>query len=195
MYGFPIRPMDVDIAYAASANTRAPLFLALRVRVPLPFGGHIHLAAPRLYQLFCPVTKVLRGPFMPDCTQEDPILTGCYGLPSPNDPDPPWGLPLCDPMHEVLLTWSRPKDRPLPANLSLATRKDIYALEVDEPIFMSIRVRVPTETPRPRSENTFRIRLLDESKIIFDGRLNEFGNDVVNEPRVQDVSLWWDAAW
>jgi len=198
-YGFPIRPMDVDIAYAASASTRAPLFLALRVRVPLPYGGHIHLAAPRLYQLYCPVTKVLHGPFKPDCTQDDPILTGCYGLPSPGDPNPPWGLPLCDPLHEVLLTFPKQEgfqeesEAADPNNL-LVQPEDIYAMLVGDSIFLSLDVQVPEETPSPRIENVFRVRLMDESKLTLDGKLNEFGGEVRDMPRVEGFKLWWTRA-
>lgn len=185
---FPVRPMEVDIAYAATASTLVPLFLAMKVRMPLPFNGHVHLAAPRLYQLFCPVVKVLQGPMMPDCTQTDPVLTGCWGLPSPSDLDPPFGLPLCDPLHEVLLTFTKPEGE------ESADPRDAYVLKAGDSVLLSLEARVPASTPYPRTENVFRVRLMDESKATLDGKLNEFGAEVIDTPRLQDFRLWWTSA-
>merc|ERR1740121_698678 len=82
---------------------------------------------------------------------------------------------------------------PIP-NASLATEEDIYVLLSGSELFLSVQVRVAAVTPRPRVENTFRLRLLNENKVIIDGKLNEFGDEVVNEPRVQDFQLWWRTA-
>lgn len=186
---FPIIPMDANVAYAATAGTRVPIFLAIRVRVNVPYGGLIHFAAPRLYQLFCPVTKVLNGPFKPACSQDDPtILTGCWGLPSPNDPNPPFGLPLCYPTSELLLVFTR-EAAGLASNSS-----EVYAMKSGDSLFLSLEVRVPMSTPTPRTENVFRIRLLDENKIQLDGKLTEFGAQVSEVPRAEDFKLWWTRA-
>jgi len=216
---FPIRPMTANVYFPALSGSKLPLFLNVRMRYALPMGGHIHVAGPRLYQMHCPITKVIAGPAQrPVCTNEDPILSGCWGLPKPTDPNPPFGMPLCDPLHEMLLTYevldayttpappvgpttqapmsladyTQVSNAPAPPVMALATRTaNGYAVQAGEELLLALDVRVPLETPQPRSENVFRIRILDPSKVAMDGKLNNYGPQVREKPLVQDFNLWW----
>merc|ERR1719498_2021521 len=58
-------------------------------------------------------------------------------------------------------------------------------------MLVALQVQVPMQTPTPRSENIWRIRILDEAKIALDGRLNEYGDVVRQVPVVDELRIWW----
>merc|ERR1719409_1172351 len=73
---FPVRPMNAGISLIAIAGSKVTLFFSVLFRYALPWGGHVHLAAPKTYKLFCPVTKVLSGlgGRAPMCSETNPVL-------------------------------------------------------------------------------------------------------------------------
>mmetsp|Transcript_30231 Transcript_30231/g.100108 ORF Transcript_30231/g.100108 Transcript_30231/m.100108 type:complete len:362 (+) Transcript_30231:4601-5686(+) len=161
---------------------------------PCPTTGTSTLRLRVFTSFFCPVIKMFHGPSeKPTCTQSDPILTGCWGLPSPLDPNPPIGLPLCDPAHELLLTFPKAGSN-AKTNAQQNTSSSPYVMLAGDSLFISLEVRVPLETPSPRAENVFRVRVLDESKLTLDGKLNEFGGEVRDMPRVENFKIWWTRA-
>jgi len=125
---FPVRPLTAAINLIAIASSRVTLFLSVFFRYPLPWGGHVHVAAPKTYRLFCPITKVLSGlgGKAPVCREKDPLLAGCWGLPPSDLPDGAApqriAIPQCDPRHEILLTF------PLPSTTSTTTGEPLTTL-------------------------------------------------------------------
>jgi len=188
---FRISPMDVTLSYAAIGGTEVTLFLTMVIRYALPWGGHVHIAGPKLYQINCPVTKVLSGPPAPDCSSEDPYLAGCWGLPGPEE-EAVEDMPMCDPLHELLLTFR--KHTNTSDEKRLQYQQNDFAMAPASKIFMTLNIRVPLNTPMPRSENVFRIRVLDENKIAIDGKLNKYGLSIRNWPIVHDFKLWWSTS-
>jgi len=181
---FPISNMQVDAKYPGVSGTKVPMFLALVIRYELPWGGYIHLAAPRTYQTICPITKVLTAPegvIIPECLYNDPLLNGCYGLPLVGDPNADPLLPLCDPKHEVLLHFKKPEGVP---NSSMA-------VAANSSILWSITLQVPIQTPRPRSSNVFRLRTLDGNKVPMDGNLWLPGQIIRSVPVAYDFQIWF----
>merc|ERR1719453_1880500 len=83
--------MTTSLNYVAIAGSKVTLFFSALFRYAMPWGGHVHLAAPMTYKVKCPVTKVLSMDIAgaeldylkeaPLCTQEDPLLAGCWGIP------------------------------------------------------------------------------------------------------------------
>eukprot|EP00927_Polykrikos_kofoidii_P032633 TRINITY_DN27739_c0_g1_i1.p1 TRINITY_DN27739_c0_g1~~TRINITY_DN27739_c0_g1_i1.p1 ORF type:complete len:2646 (-),score=257.87 TRINITY_DN27739_c0_g1_i1:120-7187(-) len=183
LVGFPVMPMEVTVAYATLSNSVVPLFVRLIVRFGLAWGGHVHIAAPRTYKIFCPVNKVLAGPLVPDCTHDDPVLTDCWNLPAVGDP-PKLGFPPCDPMHEVLLSFNA---------VSNSTASQ-FAVDPGTTLLFAMNTMVPAETPRPRSDNVFRVQVLDPNRIPEDGRLNIYAAEVRKSPRVGGFKIWWTRA-
>lgn len=192
---FPITPMPVTIRYTGVAGAEVPLFMALQIRYPLEWGGHLHIAAPLLYQILCPIDKILLAPDdfrLPNCTHEDPVLNGCFGLPIVGDPDPNPLLPLCDPLHEIILTF----ELPWWGNLDPEEFPDLppiapVALQGGTELLWSITVKVPDSTPKVRSNNVFRVRVMDANKVAVDGNLWLPGEEVRTIPRVQDFKIWF----
>jgi len=193
--GFPVTPMPVTIRYTGVAGAEVPLFLALQVRYPLEWGGHIHIAAPLEYQIRCPISKVLLAPDdfrIPNCTHTDPVLNGCFGLPLVGSSDPNPLLPLCDPLHEILLTFEMPWWSTLdPEDFPTLEPIPRYALEGSTELLWSITVKVPDNTPKIRSNNVFRVRVMDANKVAVDGNLWLPGETVRTIPRVQDFKIWF----
>eukprot|EP00930_Biecheleria_cincta_P034426 TRINITY_DN23798_c0_g1_i1.p1 TRINITY_DN23798_c0_g1~~TRINITY_DN23798_c0_g1_i1.p1 ORF type:complete len:3571 (-),score=339.86 TRINITY_DN23798_c0_g1_i1:50-9406(-) len=181
---FPISNMQVTAKYPGVAGTRVPMFLALVVRYAIPWGGYIHLAAPRTYQTICPITKVLTAPegvVVPECVYDDPLLNGCYGLPLVGDPEADPLLPQCDPKHEILLYFKKPE----------GVDSNTLAIAPNSSILWSIDVLVPMSTPRPRSSNVFRLRTLDANKVPVDGNLWLPGQTVRAVPVAGDFQIWF----
>lgn len=181
---FPISNMQVTAKYPGVSGTIVPMFLALVIRYPIPWGGYIHLAAPRTYQSICPITKVLTAPegtIIPECLYNDPLLNGCYGLPQVGDPKADPLLPLCDPKHEILLHFKKPEDG----------SDSSVALAANSSILWSIDVQVPVRTPRPRSSNVFRVRTLDANKVPMDGNLWLPGQSVRTVPVAGEFQIWF----
>jgi hypothetical protein len=215
---FPVRQMTASLSMLAIAGVRVTAFLSVFFRYPLPWGGHVHIVAPKTYQLFCPVLQVLSGlteDQKPTCSETDPLLAGCWGLPSVDDPSAAVvGIPNCDPRHELLLTF------PLPTTTTSSTQQvvttlfawsafgqqtttttttttigiPLYALPAGSSMLLALEARVPMETPAPRSENIFKIRILDAGKVTIDGKVNQYGETVRKVPKVDDFSLWWNSA-
>ncbi|CAE8626840.1 unnamed protein product [Polarella glacialis] len=179
---YPIKQMQVSAQYPGVAGTIVPMFIALKILFPIPWGGYMHISAPLLYKVLCPVTKLLLGDLKPNCTNKDPILNGCFGLPLVTDDDPNWRLPLCDPEHEVLLQFERPAGK---------AGETEYAIPADTNLLWSISVKVPMLTPTPRSNNVFRFRLLDPNKIPFDGNLDMPGQLINTVPVARNFEMWF----
>lgn len=201
--GFPVSQMVVSVQFASTAGSVVPMFVAMTVRYGLSWGAYIHIAAPRTYQIHCPVTKVLAGPeFIPECLEEDPLLTGCFGLPAVGEGDPESGLPECDPRHEILLYFKlstsstvQPTTTQTPnATLTTLAALKYYALDPGITILLVLTVKVPQETPRPMTDNFFRLRSLDPNKIPEDGKLNIIGPEVRLSPQVENFRIWWNRA-
>jgi len=201
---FPIAHMDASMSYAAISGVRVAAFLRVVIRYELAWGFHLHVAAPRTYKLYCPVTKVLAGLDQPpECSTTDPILAGCWGLPLPGDPQAAaLGLPVCYPEHEVVLTFQRPPLPNPPASLNASMKQaflnEAYDEQTTTPVMppggaflLAMELQVPPTTPVPRLENMFRIRILDESKNAVDAKLNLYGPNIVHVPIVENFRLWW----
>lgn len=201
---FPVIHMQALIAYAAISGVRASAFTRLVIRYELEWGYHLHIAGPRTYKLYCPVTKVLTGlESPPACKEEDPLLAGCWGLPPVGDPRAKaLGLPVCDPQHELLLTFNRPPLPEPPPGLNQSAKEaflagaeaELNGRPVVPPgggILMALELQVPMETPTPRKENVFQFRILDMSKNVVDGKLNAYGPNVIDRPIVSNLKLWW----
>lgn len=184
---FPVIPMFVDVSYSALSNSTVPLFLTVTIRYDLEWGGAIHFAAPRSYRLNCPA-QVVSGELEPDCTSSHPVLTGCFGLPLPGEPNPN-NMEVCEPDHEMLLTYPEP----FYDNTSGLEPPPQYAIEAGTTLLFSIDAYVPVETPE-FIENVFRVRILDSASIPVDGNLNTRGNTVREEPQVGDFGLWWQSS-
>eukprot|EP00933_Yihiella_yeosuensis_P033298 TRINITY_DN27033_c0_g1_i1.p1 TRINITY_DN27033_c0_g1~~TRINITY_DN27033_c0_g1_i1.p1 ORF type:complete len:1449 (+),score=239.76 TRINITY_DN27033_c0_g1_i1:458-4348(+) len=180
---FPVVQMQAVANYPGIAGSIIPMFIATRVIHPIPWGGFIHLAGPLTYRILCPITKMLLGDVRPNCTHEDPLLNGCFGLPLANSPDIPFGVPGCQPEHEVLLSFQRP-----PNNPDVAARK--YAIEAGTNLLFSMDIAIPMVTPR-KADNVFRIRALDPNKASIDGNLNIPGQGVRTVPVAEDFSIWF----
>jgi len=58
-------------------------------------------------------------------------------------------------------------------------------------MLLALQVEVPMETPTPRSANVWRVRLLDESKVAMDGKLNGYGDVIRQVPIVNQFRIWW----
>jgi len=194
---FPVSNMQVTNRYTGVAGAEVPMFLAFTLRYPLAWGGNIHIAGPLLYQIRCPISLVLLAPdnfHMPNCTHEDSVLNGCFGLPIVGDPNPNPALPLCDPLHEILLTW----ELPWWAQADQDGDGDdgdsdfgMWALQSGDEFLWSLTIQVPFNTPTPRSSNVFRVRVMDANKVAIDGNLWLPGQEVRTIPRVQDFKIWF----
>ncbi|CAE7200134.1 unnamed protein product [Symbiodinium sp. CCMP2592] len=194
---FPVSNMQVTNRYTGVAGAEVPMFLAFTLRYPLAWGGNIHIAGPLLYQIRCPISLVLLAPdnfHMPNCTHEDTVLNGCFGLPIVGDPNPNPALPLCDPLHEILLTW----ELPWWAQAGQDGDGDdgdsdfgMWALQAGDEFLWSLTIQVPFNTPTPRSSNVFRVRVMDANKVAIDGNLWLPGQEVRTIPRVQDFKIWF----
>jgi hypothetical protein len=184
---FPVTSMLAAVSYSAIGGTVVPMFVSLSMRYPMPWNGYLHIAGPRTYQLICPVQQVLAPrdfpipPDWPSCTSSDPVLAGCLGLPAPGDPEVLQGLPACDPLHELLLRFDR-----------IDGNNNTYAISAGTSVLLALDGRVPLETPFPRSQNVFRVRVLDENKLPVDGMLNYYTSEVRQEPRVQNFQMWFE---
>lgn len=54
------------------------VLLHVDLRIPIPVGGSLYIAAPPAYKLACPVTAVVFGPtYRPLCIQYHPVIVGC----------------------------------------------------------------------------------------------------------------------
>jgi len=58
-------------------------------------------------------------------------------------------------------------------------------------MLLALTVEVPMETPTPRSANVWRVRVLDESKVTMDGKLNGYGDIIRQVPIVNQFRIWW----
>lgn len=202
---FPVTPFAVSVMYAAISGAKVPMFLSVQIRFGMQWGGYLHVAAPRTYQILCPVQKILSGAMMPECISEDPLLHGCIGLPLPGTPEDPdmIGLPYCHPAHEILLWFPRattttliPADA-VPVGVTTTAEPVVdapYAIDPGTTLSMSLDILVPEMTPRPRSDNIIRVRALDANKIAEDGKLNVEGGLIRGSPRVTNFKMWWTKA-
>jgi hypothetical protein len=226
MNPFPVRPMNAGVSLTAIAGSEVTLFLSVFFRYPLPWKGRVHVAAPKTYRIHCPVVKVLSGldGQAPECSEDDPLLAGCWGLPEvTDDPNPELiGIPNCDPRHEILLTFPLPSTTTTTTGEPLTTLPPwaqmydtttevvfwdggttmtttmtttsalaLYALDAGSSMLLALTVEVPMETPTPREENIWRIRVLDASKTSLDGKLNIYGDQIRQVPVVDDFRIWW----
>jgi len=66
-----------------------------------------------------------------------------------------------------------------------------YALPAGSSFLLAVECEVPMKTPSPRSENIWKIRVLDGSKTSLDGKLNMPGNEIRLVPVVDDFRIWW----
>jgi hypothetical protein len=220
---FPVRQMEASVNLLAIGGSTVSLFLAVAFGYNLPWGGYVHLAAPKTYELSCPIEKVLSltgdSGVEPECLDDDPLLQGCWGLPPVNDTSgkgPP--IPGCNPKHEILLRFPPPTTTvtttafPLTTEVpewmrlgiittlgpeTTTTTEDLgpkYAIPKGSSLLAAFQTKVPQVTPTPFTENRFRIKVLDASKISIDGKLNENGPEVRHAPVVDDFSLWWTKA-
>eukprot|EP00931_Biecheleriopsis_adriatica_P048501 TRINITY_DN28018_c0_g1_i1.p1 TRINITY_DN28018_c0_g1~~TRINITY_DN28018_c0_g1_i1.p1 ORF type:complete len:3899 (-),score=525.31 TRINITY_DN28018_c0_g1_i1:23-11719(-) len=188
---FPISSMEVTPLYTGVAGTSVPMFIALQIRYDIPWGGYIHLSAPLTYKIRCPITKVLLAPdffVLPTCTNNDPILNGCFGLPTVGDADANPLFPLCEPEHEVLLIFEKPD--PEETDISPESLPAV-ALEGGASVLWSIDIQVADQTPQPRSSNIFRIRTLDPNKVPMDGNMWLPGEQVREVPVAADFEIWF----
>jgi len=197
--------MQLSIQFARIASTAVPMFIFMEVRYGLGWGGFIHIAAPRTFRVYCPITKLLVGQVMPTCSDDDPFLNGCSGLPLPGqeqDPDMK-GLPVCDPRHEVLLHFPKPTTTtlipPEAAQFGVtaapqASMESPVALDPGTSLLFSFDIFVPASTVRPRTDNIFRVRLLDANKVGVDGKVNTYAGEVRSSPRINNFRLWWARA-
>ncbi|CAJ1373606.1 unnamed protein product [Effrenium voratum] len=46
-----------------------------------------------------------------------------------------------------------------------------YALEAGSELLWSLTIQVPFDTPKPRTNNVFRVRVMDPNKVAVDGNL------------------------
>lgn len=102
----------------------------------------------------------------------------------------------CDPKHEILLYYPE-EMRPTttPPDVIGADYEEIEkdALPVGKVIFV-LPIEVPKETPIPRLENRFQIRLMDWQKRITDGKLNLWAEPIQSFPAAHSFNLWWTTA-
>ncbi|CAJ1356381.1 unnamed protein product [Effrenium voratum] len=66
-----------------------------------------------------------------------------------------------------------------------------YALEAGSELLWSLTIQVPFDTPKPRTNNVFRVRVMDPNKVAVDGNLWLPGEEVRTIPRVQDFRIWF----
>eukprot|EP00747_Dinoflagellata_sp_TGD_P095100 gnl/TRDRNA2_/TRDRNA2_166349_c1_seq2.p1 gnl/TRDRNA2_/TRDRNA2_166349_c1~~gnl/TRDRNA2_/TRDRNA2_166349_c1_seq2.p1 ORF type:complete len:929 (+),score=145.29 gnl/TRDRNA2_/TRDRNA2_166349_c1_seq2:275-2788(+) len=197
---FVISQMDLSISFAAIATTTIDMFLAFVMRYPLAWGGWIHIQAPSTYEIYCPVRRVLSGPDPPReivCLTEDPILVGCEGRRHPNEGNFSfeWGDVPCTPKHSTMPavtgTFEETGTTTTSTSTASTTNSMTHAVPEGTTMLLNLLIRVPHETPRPREENFFKVRVLDPSKMMWDGKLNVNGPQVRSEPVVQNFQMWW----
>ncbi|CAK9031069.1 Uncharacterized protein SCF082_LOCUS19478 [Durusdinium trenchii] len=92
-------------------------------------------------------------------------------------------LPICDPWHEVLLDFELPWWSQLdPEENENLPPIPTVALQANTELLWSITVKVPFNTPKIRSSNVFRVRVMDANKVATDGNLWLPGEEARN---------WW----
>jgi hypothetical protein len=200
LLGFAVSSMQAQVRYASTSGSKVFIFFVVMARYGIKWEGYLHIAAPRTYQILCPLESIVPSPRRtPECIDEDPMLNGCLGLPGIGQGDPELGLPECDPRHEILLFFPAPTTTGTTTPEATTTTTggstiQMFALDPGSNILLSFQTVVPMETPRPYTDNIFRVRQLDPNKVAEDGNLNLIANQVRSSPRVTGFRIWWSRA-
>lgn len=104
---------------------------------------------------------------------------------------PPWARAFEDEAQDPALELFDDGGTTSTSTTSTTTGLPRFALEPGSSFLLAMEAEVPELTPTPRSENIWKIRVLDASKTSLDGKLNIYGDEIRKVPVVNEFTIWW----